>query len=600
MIKLNPFSLCIGCCCCIALLLAGCSQAGPAIVQQPELIATPAPFRLPTVTPVDSSASPSDDHIDAVETRTTDDLAPANEPINDTAEPSPEPPNGTATSPPEPTATPIPTFTPIPTATSIPPDTQAAESAPEDVFFAPGATIAGIDVGGLNSGDAVKKLQKELELIKRPLALRAGEAQMVIYAQDIGLDVDIQGMIAIARRDALQGRTVRVPLQVQFQAAALQEHMMSFAQQTTISPTVSLIRAVDMLDPATITNTDIMSRSFVYQPGQQFDMHQAMRQARELLRSPAVDRTLVLTLTEDPQLTRTINHASFAQLEQQLQEIVQAWDGVIGVYFADLDTGATIGINDQSVFSGASVMKIAIMFQLYTSTDVIDETAKKLLQAMLVDSDNGAANALLAASVGGGPDDTQAMLAGAFEMNAKLQSLGLEYTRQDVYYNTSDEPPVPTDPDVLVDPRYEGPPPYTLADPVLRTTPAEMAQVLLQIDQCSKGYGLMHDVFAGRLNAERCQEMLDWLALHGDTKRLRAGVPAGTRVEQKAGWVSDMQADVGIIRSPGGDFLLSVFVYQETTPRSNPPYLGDGSASPAIAAFSRLVYTAYNPLSIER
>jgi hypothetical protein len=51
-----------------------------------------------------------------------------------------------------------------------------------------------------------------------------------------------------------------------------------------------------------------------------------------------------------------------------------------------------------------------------------------------------------------------------------------------------------------------------------------------------------------------------------------------------------MQCDVGIVRSPGGDFVLAVYLYRETD------QLYDSVAAPVIAAFARMVYTAYNPL----
>jgi beta-lactamase class A len=98
--------------------------------------------------------------------------------------------------------------------------------------------------------------------------------------------------------------------------------------------------------------------------------------------------------------------------------------------------------------------------------------------------------------------------------------------------------------------------------------------------------------FTATLTMSRCQEMLDLLAENGDHERMRAGIPDGVRVEHKSGWIEDMQSDVGIVRSPGGDFILAIYLYRETD------WLRDYIAQPALAGFARMVYTAYNPVRL--
>jgi beta-lactamase class A len=170
------------------------------------------------------------------------------------------------------------------------------------------------------------------------------------------------------------------------------------------------------------------------------------------------------------------------------------------------------------------------------------------------------------------------------------KDLGLQHTYQYMPYEGADYLINIRGIKIKSGPAQEGPPPYTEADPALRTTPAEMSQVFLAIDQCSKGQGELMQKYTRTLTPERCQEMLDLLAHNGDTTRMRAGIPDDIRVEHKSGWIEDMQADVGIVRSPGGDFILAVYLYQDTD------YLYDSVASPVIASFARMVYTAYNPI----
>jgi hypothetical protein len=55
-----------------------------------------------------------------------------------------------------------------------------------------------------------------------------------------------------------------------------------------------------------------------------------------------------------------------------------------------------------------------------------------------------------------------------------------------------------------------------------------------------------------------------------------------------------MHADAAIVRSPGGDYLLTIYLWRGV---DELPGLW---ANPYIVALSRLVYTAYDPVQIER
>ena len=87
--------------------------------------------------------------------------------------------------------------------------------------------------------------------------------------------------------------------------------------------------------------------------------------------------------------------------------------------------------------------------------------------------------------------------------------------------------------------------------------------------------------------------MLDWLRLPHDQTRMEAGLPAGVPLAHKGGWTSDMQADVGIVDSPGGRYVAAIWVYRD---------LADGyvtgptsKATPYLADFSHTIWSFYNP-----
>jgi hypothetical protein len=84
--------------------------------------------------------------------------------------------------------------------------------------------------------------------------------------------------------------------------------------------------------------------------------------------------------------------------------------------------------------------------------------------------------------------------------------------------------------------------------------------------------------------------MIDFLAEDRIGKLLEAGLPEGTRIAHKHGWVTDVDgvirnySDAGLIYTPGGDFVLSVYAY-------HPVQILDDTAN---VLFARLASTAYN------
>jgi beta-lactamase class A len=254
-----------------------------------------------------------------------------------------------------------------------------------------------------------------------------------------------------------------------------------------------------------------------------------------------------------------------------------------------------VGFHDRTVFAGASTIKTAIMLNAYANLERFDKLEQTWLEEMIVESDNLAANGLLAAAAGG--QGTEYAFEGADAMSVMLEEqLGLRHTYLFVPYETADYIK-------LYKPKFRcgpagpvGEKPYTEMGACLRAEPASMARLYVLIDECASGEGLLLDEFE-KLSPRRCQEMLDRLAENGDTTRMVAGVPEGVRVEHKSGWIEDMQADVGIVRSPGGDYVLAVYVYR---PLLKDMFLWkDEVMAPAVAAFSHLAYTAYNPVPLD-
>jgi beta-lactamase class A len=482
----------------------------------------------------------------------------------------------------DPTAQAITSATTSPaTAASVPP-TALPTSAPTNVpptavpLLAKNVLVAGVDIGELPPEEARRKLDTALAPLLRPLDLQAGSAQLTLAPEDIDLQLPLDSMIAAAQSARANER---VPLEISYDQSKMRTLLAGLAQQASMPPAISVI-----------SSTKTISRSFLLDGGERLDIDAAAKQIDDRLHALGGSRRITLALTPD---TSAAARPTPAELQAQIEAMADRWDGIVGLYVYDLANDQVLAsLNQDTVFSGASVMKVPILLQSYIQLPSFSADQEKWLKKMIVDSDNLSANAMLAASASGsGTDDA---LIGTLAMSDMMKSLGLEHTYQYMPYEASEYLIKVRKIQIKRGPAHEGAAPFTEPDPVLRTTPAEMSRVFLLINQCSQSSGILLEKFAGKLSPARCQEMLDRLAQNGDHARMVAGLPAGTRVEHKSGWIEDMQADVGIVHSPGGDFLMAIYLYRDIVPGKT--YLSDTVAMPVLASFARLIYSYYNPL----
>jgi beta-lactamase class A len=75
---------------------------------------------------------------------------------------------------------------------------------------------------------------------------------------------------------------------------------------------------------------------------------------------------------------------------------------------------------------------------------------------------------------------------------------------------------------------------------------------------------------------------------------MEAGLPEGTQLAHKHGWLTDStdglvhtMSDAGIVYTPGGNFILVVYLYHPTQLLFNP-------ANALVAGLAQSVYNYYN------
>jgi hypothetical protein len=126
-----------------------------------------------------------------------------------------------------------------------------------------------------------------------------------------------------------------------------------------------------------------------------------------------------------------------------------------------------------------------------------------------------------------------------------------------------------------------------------QTTPSDIGMLLEDIYQCNQmGGGALMAVFPGEFTEAECQTMLTYLTRNNIGLLLEAGVPDGTQVAHKHGWVTyfgvmNTLGDAGIVYTPGGDYVLVIFVY-------NSPELIWEPASELVASISEAAYNYFN------
>uniref|UniRef100_UPI0035CC2EB5 serine hydrolase n=1 Tax=uncultured Sphingomonas sp. TaxID=158754 RepID=UPI0035CC2EB5 len=237
-------------------------------------------------------------------------------------------------------------------------------------------------------------------------------------------------------------------------------------------------------------------------------------------------------------------------LERQLSMLVAANSGEYGIAALDLRDGSTVSVNGDTPFPMASTVKLAIAATYLAEIDqgrhslgdmVFGRPAAKVLELMIVRSDNHAADQLLAAL--GGPVAVQQWL-------SSQNIIGIRVDR------TIDQ---------LLRERGH------LADSRDVATPVAMV-------------GLLHKLDGGTVLTAQSRAFLFELMRRCETgtRRIRAMLPAGTPVEDKTGTLDGVTNDVGFITMPDGH-RVAVAVFAR----------GGRDRQPVIAAVSRVIYDRF-------
>jgi beta-lactamase class A len=322
------------------------------------------------------------------------------------------------------------------------------------------------------------------------------------------------------------------------------------------------------------------------------DIDRAVRLIEDTLRSPT-NRTVVLSFQSSSAARPTMQN-----LEILLQQnvTVAEFDGVMGVYLLDLQTGQElhfamdqgepISVNPDVPFTASSTIKIPIMVSYFIKYGpaAINTDAMDLIRSAMQTSENALADRLLNEL-----DPNR----GPLIVTENMRQIGLENTFLAGFFCNAESPcplleristPANQRTDIFTDP-----------DLFNQTTPSETGMLLADIYQCANaGGGALIAAYPDKINSEICQQMINFLAGDQIGVLIEAGVPEGTQVAHKHGWITEPSSgfirnisDAGIVYTPGGNYVLVIYAYHPVQTIWEP-------VSALFAQMSQAVYNFYN------
>jgi beta-lactamase class A len=439
----------------------------------------------------------------------------------------------------------------------------------------PGVTLAGVPVEGISREEAIERL---LGAYNGPTVLHYLDRPLPLFPQDIAFQIDVEAAAsdldaAVAKYRGVGGYfryllgqhpdSVDVPVQAVYSSEALRAFLERVSAQFDQDAKPPI--------PQPATGGYLPGES-----GRALDVEASI---------PPVESALLSTEKRETELV--VNQTSaplpdFDVLAQVVESELASFPGIASVFAKDLRTGDEIAINADVAYAGMSIIKIAVMLESYRFLDEApDPDTTKILTETMTLSGNFTANLLLR-MIGEGD-----AYRGIQVLNTSMRQLGLSNTFMATPYDEDVVPPtIVTEANTRTDLNTE-------PDPYMQTTPMDMGLLLEMIYECSQGKGTLTFVYPDRFSKEECAAMLDHMLANQLTGEddvpvlIAAGLPNGTPIAHKHGWVADTRADAALVMSPGGDYILVIYLY-------NPGWVDWDQTNSIMTRLSQLFYSYFN------
>ena len=451
--------------------------------------------------------------------------------------------------------------------------------------FPTGMIVAGVPVGGLDQKEAADHLTQVYGL---PVELHYDDAVIQMKPATAGFELDLAAMIAAADLqrvnqpfwtafwDFLWNRlppSTDVPLSARISKERLRDYLENeIAKRYDKSP----VPAMSLSGSANFT---------AGQPGTTLDIDRAIILIDDALRSPT-NRAVNLTYSSNPPPRPSLQNLQV--LMQRMIE-VSGFDGLVEIFLLDLQTRQELhfayqdggNIPPDISFTAASAMKIPIMASAFRRYDEpAPQRITDLMELMIERSENDPADALME-QIGGN--------LGPLKVTEDMQTIGLQNSFIAGFFFPGApllqriETPANQRIDIDLEP-----------DPYNQTTSSEAGMMLDDIYQCAEsGGGTLVAAFPGEISQNECRLMITYLTRNRIGVLIQAGLPEGTRVAHKHGWITEgdglihTMSDGGIVYTPGGNYILTIYVYHPVQLVFDPTNL-------MVAELSTVIYNYFN------
>ncbi|MCJ7694061.1 MAG: class A beta-lactamase-related serine hydrolase [Anaerolineaceae bacterium] len=455
----------------------------------------------------------------------------------------------------------------------------------QTLIYPPGSSINGVPLGGLIRSTAKERLESVFTL---PVELRYDAARMQFSPLDLGFVPNFEKSLELLEsRIKNKGYWAHlwnnntqnigeIPLEVEIDETKMQSLL---AKQ--------IITRYDQKATASIPiveTTNFQPGS----PGTALDSSSAIPLLKKSLLS-STDRIVELPIQRsEPQVLDIQNLETF--LIQAIQN--ENYDGLVEIYINDLAGSQDLHfavnnfelVTPDIAFSAASLIKIPIMVSTFIhSNEPMPDEVQTLLKLMIEFSENPPADTLMSNVID--------INRGPLVITEEMQTLGYENTFLAGYFYFGApvlelfKTPANTRTDIFLDP-----------DIYNQTVPSEIGDLLSQIYTCAhpeKGDSRLLTQFDGQITQGECQQMLDLLATNKIGFLIEGGLPPDATIAHKHGWTSELDgllhsmSDAGVVYSPGGDFVLTIFIY-------SPEQLVFYEGNWLFAKLSQTIYNAFN------
>jgi beta-lactamase class A len=451
------------------------------------------------------------------------------------------------------------------------------------ITFPSGSTIANLPVGGLNAETAEEQVRDYYAL---PLVLEINGSLIKADPEDLGFNIRASEIVDDAVQkinvgnfwDYLWGRPTVQPIQVPLAAQVSEDTLTNYLNNEIVPRYTQPGMPIQPIPGTTnFSGSD---------GGETLDMDRAIADISTGLMSHDIHSVTLHTIA----ISNPTPDSEMLQAFLQHQIKWAGFENLVEVYLQSMETGQTLqfAVNDDALvapdvaFTAASTIKIPIMISVLRRTEEpTPDDVVNLLERMIAYSENPPADTLMSTYL----DEVR----GPMVVSEDLAALGMENSFLAGYFYLGApvlgifETPANSRTDIFLDP-----------DIYNQTVPSEAGELLAGIYTCAAdGTGLLTQTFPGEITQSECQLMIDTLLANKIGLLIEGGLGPEASAAHKHGWVQELDgllhsmSDVAIVFTPGGDYVLCLFIY-------DPDRLDFDQGNLLVTRLSQTVYNFFN------